>query len=52
MSEHSTIVIASHDFDILKQVDHIYLLSDGNVHGIYDSFEQFVEHMNEVKIKS
>lgn len=52
MSEHSTIVIASHDFDILKLVDHIYLLSEGNIHGIYDSFEQFIEHMNEVKIIS
>ena len=52
MSEHSTIVIASHDFDVLKLVDRIYLMSEGKVHGTYDSFEQFFNHMNEVKIKS
>ena len=39
----STLVITTHDFDVLKNVDRIVFLRDGEIKGEYDSFRKFEE---------
>ncbi len=39
---HHTVVVVTHDFDVMKAADRIILLWEGEVVGIFDSFEEFL----------
>lgn len=41
IGQESTLVITTHDFDVLKNVDKIVFLKNGEIKGEYDSFQKF-----------
>lgn len=45
MKHHSTLIVVTHDFDLLKIVDEIHFLWDGKFIGVYDNFEEFKSNM-------
>lgn len=45
MRNHATVIVVSHDFDLLKIVDEIHFLYDGKIIDIYEDFEKFKENM-------
>ncbi len=51
MKKSATIVVATHDLDLLRVVDEIQLMSDGKIVGIYDTFNEFKQNMSIANIK-
>ena len=48
IGKRSTLILVTHDFDLLKIVDEIHFLWEGKIKNVYNSFESFHEHMFDV----
>lgn len=51
MKKHSTVIVVSHDFDLLKLVDEIHFLWEGEIIDVYDDFEEFKNNMHNITIQ-
>ncbi|MCY3413377.1 MAG: ABC transporter ATP-binding protein [Candidatus Heimdallarchaeota archaeon] len=48
MKKHHTVIVVSHDYDLLKIVDEIHFLWEGEIKAVYEDFEEFKENMFKV----
>ncbi|MHA2033233.1 MAG: AAA family ATPase, partial [Candidatus Kariarchaeaceae archaeon] len=48
VKKHCTLVVVTHDFDLLKIVDEIHFMWDGSVIDVYQDFTEFENNMYKV----
>lgn len=50
MKKRSTLIVATHDFDVLKIVDRILMMWEGKIIGDYNDFDTFKKNMDNIKL--